>query len=205
MHGDGVVCVSPVPFVDDILVGKYRRKMVRGILKKNGMSRPNPSTVKRLAQWEKMSFSKQVGRVVTGLVFKPIKKLFRTVFFWFAARDAGRAMVETYLLSRTIQRLDDHQIPLHSLSYADAERVAGAFSSAIKSIDRRALSHLSQKAWRGVRRRKGFRRLATEGVEEQEGLEAQNAVEEAIREDSPGFVDQFNRTFDDALRQLANS
>ncbi len=120
----------------------------------------------------------RLGSMTRGLVLKPLKKMFRTVFFWFTARSAARTAMVTYFLARFL-----HQPDLVSpgtgnrLTKQRAEELAEIFREVSEDIDLRAV--------RGT-----FRRVA--------GLFARNKdisggeVGEEIERSAPGFIAEFD-------------
>ena len=100
----------PLPFIDDYIEKKVLRQMTHRILARRGMSLPEEEM--ELLYHEPSS---GVGGFVKGttkkLLFKPVKKLLRPLFFVFSVRGTARKMGETILLGRAIDLLAKQDLP----------------------------------------------------------------------------------------------
>ncbi|MDF1811114.1 MAG: hypothetical protein P1V20_02840 [Verrucomicrobiales bacterium] len=172
----GVFRLIPIPFVDDFLINRTRRRLVEKALRKADL-RFEGDVPKIIASWEQRSFGQRIGSIMKGLILKPLKKLFRTVFFWFTVRDAGRTAAESYLLGRMVTR---HLHEYDKITNEEARRLSAAFSRTVDRCDRKLASHAWSKIWSGIRRNRKVKRT--------------------IEEEAPGFLAQFDGSFRNAVK-----
>jgi len=99
--GTGASEFIPVPFLDEWMIKKQRRAMVGMILAESGIT--FEKGVPALLTGSGRTLIGRLGSMARGLILKPLKKLFRTVLFWLAARNAARTAMTTYFLARFLQ------------------------------------------------------------------------------------------------------
>ena len=147
----GAYQLIPLPFVDDWLTARQRKGMVRAILETRGLT--YDSAVPRLLAGGSLSFTARLGSLAKGLVLKPLRKVFRTVFFWLSARRAARAILETYFLGRFLHHpaLKPGESTTH-LTVNDARRLAAVFAEVAGNIDLKAARDLVEKLARLVKK-----------------------------------------------------
>jgi hypothetical protein len=179
----------PLPFVDDWLTSRQRKGMVRAALAAGGFS--FDPQVPRLLAGGSRSLTARLGSFAKGLVLKPLRKVFRTVFFWLSARSAARMVVETYFLGRFLHHPALKPRNGTHLTVSDGRRLAAVFREVSKNIDLKAARDLVGKVARLVTRTR--RRSAAVTSEELRGV---------IEEEAPGFVESFDRL---VSRKLAES
>ena len=90
-----------MPFLDEWMIKKQRRAMVGMILSESGIT--FEKGVPALLTGSGRTLIGRLGSMARGLILKPLKKLFRTVLFWLAARNAARTAMTTYFLARFLQ------------------------------------------------------------------------------------------------------
>ncbi len=126
----------PLPFIDDWLIGRERRRMVRIILEGRGY-RLDARVAGVIASGGRPWIARLMSRL-KGVVLKPLRKLLRTVFFWLSARRAARTVVETYLLGRFLHHPDLRPLEPGHVTREDARVWAHAFRRAAHRMDLRA-------------------------------------------------------------------
>lgn len=185
----GVYEFIPVPFLDEWLISRERRKIVKTTLKTFGIGFDRKAV--RILAGGGRSFSARLRSFAKALFLKPLRKAFRTVFFWYAARSAARNVVATYFLARFLhhpQLLADREGS--HLNAAEARQLAAIFDSVSKNIDLRMLGGAVMK----VRSLMGAR-VATD-VDRGE-------LKQAIEHEAPGFIAEFDWLVAARLREIA--
>lgn len=181
----------PVPFLDEWLIKRQRRGMIRSILESRGLD--YDPEVPRILAGGGRSLVARLGSMLRGLVLKPLKKLFRTVFFWLTARSAARTAVETYFLARFLHHPDLGRLTGPSrVSRSDARRLIAIFVGVSRNIDLQAASSAV------ARVTSIFRQGGKKPVEPQE-------VSGVIEEEAPGFIAEFDRRIAARLREEESS
>lgn len=173
----GIYEFIPLPFLDDWMIGKERQKVVRAVLEERGFGY-DPKVPATLANGGR-SLMNRVGSMFKGLVTKPLKKLFRTVFFWLTARNAAANVMATYFLARFLQHPKLNPNAAY-LEIDEARRLAKIFTEISKNLDLRAAGSAVQRVLGLIKRTSGER-------------VASDQVERAIEEEAPGFVAEFDR------------
>lgn len=182
----GAYQLIPLPFIDDWLTTRQRKGMVRAVLEARGFT--YEPEVPRLLAGGSLSLTARLASAAKGLIFSPLSKVFRTVFFWLAAHRAARAIVETYFLGRFLHHpaLAGHGGGTH-LTVSDGRRLANVFEEVSKNIDLKAARDLVGKVGRLASRRRRSRAVTPD---ELRGV---------IEMEAPGFVERFDRLVDQKL------
>ncbi len=177
----------PLPFVDDWMIGRERRKVVRAILDQRGLG--YDMEVPKILAGGGQSLLRRLGSMARGAVMKPLRKLFRTVFFWLTARRAARNVVATYFLARFLHH-PDLAGGVEHLGEPRARQLAAIFEEVSKNLDLRALGD-------AVRRVTGlFAAHPDKHVRTEE-------VTDAIESEAPGFIGDFDRLVSQRLARPA--
>ena len=79
----GICALSPVPFIDDLIIGAIRRHAARRVFRAHGME----------LSWGQQRALTRTGRnllvgCLLGVVVYPIRKIFRKLFYIFAVKEA---------------------------------------------------------------------------------------------------------------------
>ncbi len=153
--------------------------MVRAVLNDRGLTYDRD--VPRLLAGGSRSFTARLASMGKGLVLKPLRKVFRTVFFWMTAHRAARTVVETYFLGRFLH----HPALLGEggrthLTAVDGRRMARVFEEVSKNLDLRAARNVVGRVGRLLTRRSAKQVTSRE-------------MRAAIEEEAPGFVTEFDR------------
>lgn len=174
----------PVPFVDEYMINRQRRAMVREILKERGIS--HDGEVPDILIGGGKTLVSRLGSLSRGLVTKPLKKVFRSVFFWLSARSAARTAMVTYFLARFLHhpRLTG-QGSGDMLTEERAKFLRQTFQEISKGLDIRA----AKGAFRQLAKLL-FRSRKASGKE----------VSETIESEAPGFIAEFDAMLDERLR-----
>ncbi len=183
----GAYQLIPLPFVDDWLTLRQRKGMVRAVLEARGFT--YEAQVPRVLAGGSLSLTARLGSMAKGLVLKPMRKIFRTVLFWVAARRAARAVVETYFLGRFLHHpaVAGQGGGTH-LTQSDGQRLASVFQEVSKNLDLHAAHELVKKVGRLVVKQPGRSKEVTS--QELQGV---------IEQEAPGFVERFDRLVDQKL------
>lgn len=221
----GLSCFVPVPLLDDFLGKRVVQHMVASLLKHHGRNYRSRDVV-FLYDDGKGLVEGCFWFVVTlpwKLFTKLISKLFKTIFFVFAIRDAALAMGSCLLLGRTLDRLLDQQLLPNSesepLRAQTSVRIKKAFDQTFKGSDLRLLSRALGDVLRGIKElpalgaqavhamfRKGQRVGALEDVPQQNREAVERGVEnlnQALqKEDVASFLKDFDSRFDQALEKI---
>lgn len=187
-----VVCIQtglckfiPLPFIDDMIIARLRRRMVRRIFNETGIQyRENVPDI--LAKWKTESLGRRFLALLKGLIIKPLRKLFRTVFFWLTVRDAGRIATETYLLARFL-RSDAVTESDEPLDPEIARHLADAFGEAVKYCEKDVAKVTWSKIWTRLRR---WRNKMPGGV---------------VKESVPGFLTLFDTRYNSVLKRTSRA
>ena len=171
----------PVPFLDEWMIKKQRKSMVKTLLRKRGIT--YDKRVPSILAGEGKTLLGRIGSMGRGLILKPLKKLFRSLLFWLTARNAARTAMVTYFLARFLQhpklvKNGDH------LSEERAEVLGEIFRDVSNGIDvsaaKGAYSQLIKVFGRS---------------DKASGKE----LSETIEKGSPGFIAQFDAMVDERL------
>lgn len=140
----GIAGFIPVPFLDDYAAERVRQHMVVSLLKRQGLSHAN---YLRPLYRESISCIGSVFQFVRSLIVKPVRKLFRTLFFFLAIRSVTLQMARVYLLGRAIDLcLQNNSIQ----SEKDVLRFSPAFAKTFEGTDRKFFTHLLEQTGRGL-------------------------------------------------------
>lgn len=143
----GICRFIPVPFLDDIVAERVRKHLISSLLRLHRKTKP-ASHYGALYKDGSASCLGSAFGFGRGLILKPIKKLFRTIFFFLTIRDASLQMTRVYLLGRAFDACLRFG---HLKEETDTTRMAAAFGEAFRGTDRRFLVHLMRQAGRGLR------------------------------------------------------
>jgi len=166
----------PVPFLDEWMIKRQRLSMVADILTKRGIS--YEKAVPGIIVGGEKTLLARIGSMSRGLVLKPIKKIFRTVFFWLTAKSAARTAMVTYFLARFLHH--PGLVPQDAgktLTVERARYLAETFREVSKGIDLRAV-------------RDTFRQLV--GLFASRKQTSGNEVSQTIEKSAPGFIAEFD-------------
>lgn len=166
----------PIPFLDEWLIKRQRRSMVEDILTKRGIS--FDKKVPAILVGGGTTLLARIGSMSRGLVLKPLRKMFRTVFFWLTARSAARTAMLTYFLARFLHHPElVPQDAGRTLTVDRARFLADTFREVSEGIDVRAVRTTFGQLVHLFARRK-----ETSG----------NEVSQTIEESAPGFIADFD-------------
>ncbi len=180
----GALEFLPVPFLDEWLIKRQRRGMVADILEKRSIR--FDADVPNLLVGGGRAFLVRLGSMTRGLFMKPLKKLFRTVLFWFTARSAARTAMVTYFLARFLH----HPGLVEDGDYLTEERardLSEVFADVSKNIDLQAL--------------KGGLRQLTKMFGQSKEVRGEE-VSAAIEHEAPGFIGNFDEKVSQGLALL---
>jgi hypothetical protein len=145
----GLSALIPIPIVDLVFEGIFRRRMPGAIAETRG---------RRLERWDRIRLGRGHGRLVSvagclaipvGVVRYIIKKLWRKIIYVFAVADAANQTSEywhrAYLL--------DHVISAgHLEPGADSDRAIAVFMQVLRDVDTGALAILAKEVIAGTTR-----------------------------------------------------
>ena len=100
----GLAQFIPLPFADDIADQQMRKRMLSVLLRRRGRDF-DVEEIRPLYTGLRGGLIRKAGSVTRGLLLKPIRKLFRTVFFFLTFRRALLEATGALLLGHTIDRL----------------------------------------------------------------------------------------------------
>lgn len=143
------VQLLPVPFVDDWLTGRVRRRLVRRALEERNITFDGEVPA-ILATHRTLSLKERMRNATVGLAVKPLRKAFRTVFLWLTARAAVRAAVDTYLLARFVNHPG---FSFQSIDRDAATSLAAVFAEVSEDMDRHLATNVLDRLWRFLRSR----------------------------------------------------
>ncbi len=177
--GTGALALIPVPFLDEWMIGKHRRRLVESILAKRGISFDGKG-VEALVNGGRGRLSRASSRA-SGLLIKPLKKLFRSVLIWLTVRNAARAVLETHLLVRFLQHPSfEKSLEGGMLDRRQGRRLGKVFRSTTRGLDLKAAASALARLKSLLRRS----RRTTPGE-----------IVEVIETGAPGFL----RSFDESI------
>ncbi|MEM9409197.1 MAG: hypothetical protein AAGA81_24415 [Acidobacteriota bacterium] len=208
----GLAAIVPVPFVDDLLLKRLRRGWIRDVCSSRGLELDavgvdHVAGIRRLAGWRRVT---QIAINVTlKLFFKLVRRIFRSIFFFLAIKDAADAASEAfhrgYLEETTLtglaQRRDSgstlnaHEPRLIAIGWAidracdetDTRAVQRTLKSTLKSS--KALLRATSHRWSWTRRK-----ASAEEIERDAEASAEKIVDEVARELSEtGYLDTLQK------------
>lgn len=150
----GLAQFIPLPFADDLADQQVRKRMLSVLLRRRGRSF-DVEEIRPLYTGLSGGLVRKAGSVTKSLLLKPVKKLFRTVFFFLTFRRALLEATGALLLGHTLDRLLAGgwlaaDLP-RDRRKAQAEQIVGAIDAAWASADRRGLMALVRKSARHLR------------------------------------------------------
>lgn len=223
----GLCRFVPIPLLDDYLERNVHRFMIASLLKTEGRDY-HVSRLEALYTGVSGLFDGCAGWLIwlpITLVFKLLKKLFKSVFVVMLIREAGLSMGQALLLGHTVHRglrsgaFQDDGDPNAKALLAEATLYREAFDSAFAGTDVRFLGHLLGRVFLEV---KSLRRVGARTVRKMFGRDyttdetpgevpegAQSAIHQGVEEVQEAlegeqvkhFIDEFDETFDAALRR----
>lgn len=150
----GLCQFIPLPFADDIADQQVRKRMVAVLLRRWGRGF-DVEEIRPLYTGLSGGLVRKAGSITKGLLLKPVRKLFRTVFFVLTFR---RALLETtgaLLLGHTLDRLLASGWLSPDLASAErkrqAEQIVEAIDGAWANADRRGLMTVVRRSARHLR------------------------------------------------------
>lgn len=145
----GMCPLLPVPFVDDVALGRVRRRMVFRIAGSADLALTR-SQARRLTGPRR---SWGCGRLAAKAVFYPVKKIFRKVIYVFAIKEAIDTVSETfhrgYLLHATVAR---GMLGQGRPDPGRLEAVAAAVDETVDALDTKPLEGVVSEVFRSSRR-----------------------------------------------------
>jgi uncharacterized protein (DUF697 family) len=183
--GTGAYEFIPLPFLDEWLIKRQRRSMVEKILSMRGITYDTdvPSEIVGSGR----SLMGRVGLLARGLVLKPLRKIFRSVFFWLTARNAARTAIVSYLLARFLQHPD--LVPQNAGNHLSSDR-ARFLSEVLRDVSK----NIEIRAARGA-----MRQLIT--VFARSKKTSQQEIGQSIEKSAPGFIAEFDTMVGQRLSQ----
>lgn len=184
--GTGAMEFIPLPFVDEWLIKRQRKSMVESILRARGIT--SDSGVPDRIVGSGKSLMVRLGSLTRGLILKPLRKLFRSVFFWLTAKNAARTAMVTYFLARFLHH-HDLLSPSNRqhLSLERADLLGGVFREVSNGIDLSAA-------------KSAIRELVK--LFARPGDTSRGEVGNTIEESAPGFVARFDQMASERLAEL---
>jgi len=201
----------PFPFLDDIVEDRVRLFMLSALLKQHGVSLPSKEL--------RPIYNKDTGCIAGALGFgvnlllKPLRKIFRTIFFILTIRDVSLHVADTILLGRAIDRILADKTPKKLSLTNDIEKIREAFLTASTHVDRKLAKHLFDSLWDqrkhfkklGSFTRKAFAKERTEEIhldgDQQTTIDQDvQIINEALDDDrSKDFLAKFDAKFDEII------
>jgi hypothetical protein len=145
----GLSALIPVPFVDLLFEGIFRRRMPSAIAEANG---------RRLDRWDQIRLGRGHGRLVSvagclaiplGFVRYLVRKLWRKVVYVLAVSDAADQLAEYWHRAFLL----DHVISAgHLEPEADSDRAFGVFMQVLRETDPSPLVFLAREVIGGTAR-----------------------------------------------------
>ncbi|MGE9267683.1 MAG: hypothetical protein ACQKBY_06265, partial [Verrucomicrobiales bacterium] len=181
--GTGAYAFIPLPFLDDWLIKRQRRKMAQAVLESRGISYDRKAP--RLIVEEDRPLFARLGSLMKGLVMKPLKKLFRTVLIWLTAKNAARTVMVSYFLARFLHH--PALLPADAGRHLSEERarfLSTVFHEVSEDIDVRAAKDALQQLI------KLFARSNKRSTQE---------IGETIEKAAPNFIAEFDALVSERL------
>lgn len=174
--GTGVYEFIPLPFLDEWLIKRQRRGIVESILDSRNITYDAEAP-----EWivgSGRSLMGRVGSLTRGLFLKPLRKLFRSVFFWLTAKNAAKTAIATYFLARFLYH--PALIAPGQGNHLSSER-ARFLSEVLREVSR----NIEFRAAKGA-----FQQLIK--LFSRSGKASADEIGRTIERASPGFVDRFD-------------
>lgn len=99
----GLCYLIPIPFLDDFVAQRVLKHMVSSLLSSHEREF-TPERVAVFYEGESKGCFAMAWDIAWGLIIKPIKKLFKTIFFVLAIRDMALGIGSTLFLGRCVNR-----------------------------------------------------------------------------------------------------
>ena len=151
----GLCQFIPVPFVDDLLGDRVRRSMVEQLLERRGRTF-EVSAVKPLYAGPAKSGLSRVTGFAKSLIFKPVKKLLRTVFIFVTIRRSVLDVAGMLLLGRSLDRRLAAGAFANGTPEEQLREEAAALEAAVRGVldspERRGLVRLVRGSFRALRK-----------------------------------------------------
>lgn len=174
--GTGAYEFIPLPFLDDWLINRQRKGMVEAILERRGIT--YDEKVPRIFVDSGRSLFGKMGSLTSGIVMKPLKKLFRTVFFWLTARNAARTTMVSYLFARFL-----HHPNL--ISASEGKHLKTERAEVLSAVFRDVSRNIEIRAAKGaIQQLVGLFARSKKTSAEEIGL--------IIEKSAPGFISEFD-------------
>jgi len=189
----GVFEFIPLPFVDEWLIVRERRSLVKKVL----MSREvefEEEVPKLLADGGRKSLMGRLGGIARGLVLKPLRKVLRTVFLWLTIRRAVLNVVETYFLAR-FANLPEVNSDDGPITAGQAAAWGKLFRQIVDKSDRRFAKEGTRRLWRKMSQR-------TQASEDPGETLSREEVEQELEREAPGILADFDRRARKGLKAL---
>ena len=184
----------PLPFVDDWLIRRERRLLVKKVFTQRGLSF-EPGVPKSLADGGAKTFMGRLGSIAKSLVLKPLKKVLRTFFFWLTIRRAVLTMMETYFLAR-FANLPEVGATGERITVAEAEQWGKIFFTTVAKADSRMAREGTKHLWAWLKEKKQETSEQGEAVSQQE-------VEDVLEKEAPGILADFDRRAREGLQAVS--
>lgn len=204
----GLAAIVPVPFVDDLLLRRLRRDWIRDVCKARGLvldavGVDHVAGIRRLEGWRRMA--QVVVNLTLKLFFKLVRRIFRSIFFFLAIKDAADAASEAfhrgYLEETTLTRLSQEHGQQLVVSPQEPKLIAigWAIDRACDETDTRAVQRTLKSA---LERSKGLlkatshrwswtqRKASAEEIERETETSSETIVDDVAEELSrTGYLD----------------
>ena len=207
----GLAAVVPIPFVDDLLHRQFRRSWVRDLardyeLQLDELGVDHVAGIHRRSGWRRVL--RLAYTLTVRLLFKLVRRVFRSIFFFLALKDAADAASDAfhraYLEWRCLERLavqrgthperDHHRLLAtgwaidHACREIDTRAVQRTLATALES-SRAFLRSLSHR-WSWTRSRASASEVASQAA----SGTASEVVDEVARElQEMGYLDALDR------------
>jgi len=145
----GLSALIPIPLVDLMFEGVFRRRMPAAIAETSG---------RQLARWDQIRLGRGHGQLVSvagclaipvNIVRYVIKKLWRKIIYVFAVADAANQIAEYWQRAYLL----DHMISAgHLEPGADSDRAIQVFMQVLREVDTGALVFLANEVIAGTAR-----------------------------------------------------
>lgn len=228
----GLCYLIPIPFLDDFVAQRVLKHMVASLLQSHGRSY-KAKEISVFYEGESKGCFAMAWDIAWGLIIKPIKKIFKTIFFVLAIRDMAVGIGSTLFLGRCLNRslnrdrLSNEQSGKAKSDEASLEKEAAliyaAFQSSYAGSDKKVITQsvraiLKQSQGIGswglsaVKTLFGEKKESYEGVEALEGEDkkevektAKSIAEVMEQEEFVKILSNFDRDFDEALSAARKS
>lgn len=190
----GVFEFIPLPFLDDWLIVRERRLLAEKILTTRGVTF-EAGVPQLLASGGTKSLLRRSSGLVRALVFKPLRKVFRTFLFWLAIRRAVLNVLETYFLARfvNLQEVNSESGPITTVQAAAWGKL---FRQVVANSDQRFAQEGTRQLWEFMKQWK--KRSSAETFSREE-------VERELEREVPGILSDFDQRMREGMKALSIS